>query len=250
MNVIVNDLLVNYSRQGKGSPLLLLHGWGDRLETFDGIAKKLEDSYEVIRLDLPGFGKSQASKNAWGLKDYAQHVADFLSKIDTQPAAIIGHSNGGAIAIFGLANNQLQTGKLILLSSAGIRSVAKGRKLAWKLLAKTGKAATSMLPSAARTSLRTRLYTSAGSDLLVAPGMEATFKRIVSQDVQTEATKLQLPTLILYGMNDTATPPEYGERFHHAIKGSRLVQIDNADHFMHQQHPDKISASIKEFLES
>lgn len=250
MNVIVNDLLVNYSRQGKGSPLLLLHGWGDRLETFDALARLLEANNTVIRLDLPGFGKSQAPSESWGLQEYAEHVNTFLQKIDCNPAAIVGHSNGGAIAIYGLANGQLHADRLVLLSSAGIRAVERGRKFAWKVLAKTGKAATSLLPSGVRASLRTRLYTSAGSDLLVAPHMEASFKRIVSQDVLSDAAKLHLPTLILYGKNDTATPPEYGQKFHRAVKNSKLVLFDHADHFMHQQYPDKISVSIKEFLKS
>lgn len=230
--------------------MLLLHGWGDRLETFDAVARHLEANNTVIRLDLPGFGKSQAPKEAWGLQQYAEHVNTFLQKIDCQPAAIIGHSNGGAIAIYGLANGLLHTDKLVLLSSAGIRAVEKGRKLAWKVLAKTGKVATSVLPPGARASLRTRLYKSAGSDLLVAPSMEATFKLIVSQDVQSDAAKLNLPTLILYGKNDTATPPEYAQKFHHAINNSRLILLDNADHFMHQQYPDKVSANIQEFIES
>ncbi len=250
MNVIVNDLLVNYSRQGKGSPLLLLHGWGDRLETFDAIARLLEANNTVVRLDLPGFGKSQAPNEAWGLEQYAEHVSNFLQKIDCQPTAIVGHSNGGAIAIYGLANGQLRADKLVLLSSAGIRAVERGRKFAWKVLAKTGKVATSTLPAGARASLRTRLYKSAGSDLLIAPSMEATFKRIVSQDVEAHAAKLNMPTLIMYGKNDTATPPEYGEKFHRAVKGSKLILLDDADHFMHQQYPDKISALISEFLES
>lgn len=250
MNVIVNDLLVHYTRQGRGSPLLLLHGWGDRLETFDAVAKQLEDSYEVLRLDLPGFGQSQPPASAWGLKDYAEHVAHFLHKIGVEPAAILGHSNGGAIAIYGLANGRLSASKLILLSSAGIRSTEKGRKLAWKLVAKAGKVATGVLPSGARASLRAKLYQSAGSDLLVAPGMEATFKRIISEDVQADARKLSLPTLILNGTDDTATPPAYGHLLNRSIKGSELTLVDAGDHFMHQVYPDKISHLIKDFLAS
>jgi pimeloyl-ACP methyl ester carboxylesterase len=239
---------VNYTRQGKGRPLLLLHGWGDRLETFDDIAKKLEEKNTIIRLDLPGFGKSQAPVSTWGLEQYAEHVGAFLKKIDCVPSAIVGHSNGGAIAIYGLANGQLKANKLILLSSAGIRSIKKGRKFAWMMFAKAGKAATSLLPSDARQSLRTRLYQSAESDLLVAPNMEATFKRIVSEDVQTDAAMLRLPTLILNGREDTATPPEFAELFHQAINGSKLILIDDAGHFIHQQYPDKVSSAIESFL--
>jgi pimeloyl-ACP methyl ester carboxylesterase len=250
VNIIVNELLVNYSRQGKGVPLLFLHGWGDQLGTFDDIVAKLEKDNTIIRLDLPGFGKSQAPTSAWGLKQYAEHVEAFLRKIDCNPEVIVGHSNGGAIAIYGLANGQLKASKLVLLSSAGIRSIKKGRKFAWKVLAKAGKAATSILPSDTRDSLRRRLYQSSGSDLLVAPGMEATFKRIVSEDVQSEAAMLRLPTLIMNGREDTATPPEFAELFHRDIADSKLVLVDDAGHFLHQQYPDKVSTEIKSFLAS
>lgn len=248
MNIIVDGLLTNYSRQGKGTPLLMLHGWGDQLETFNQLATHLDKDYEIIRLDLPGFGKSQPSKSAWGLSEFAQFIGHFLEKIEVKPTVILGHSNGGAIAIIGLSSNKLQAGKLILLSSAGIRSTQKTRKLVWQAVAKTGKVVTAMLPRGTRQSLRSRLYHSVGSDLMVAPHMEATFKRIVNEDVQAYAASLRLPTLIINGADDTATPPEFARIFNQSIDGSSIFIVDGADHFIHQSDPEKITGIIKEFL--
>lgn len=247
MNVIVDNLLVNYVRQGKGQPVLILHGWGDRLESFDELSRLLEDSYEIIRIDLAGFGKSQAPPSTWGLGDYGAYIAKFLAKINVRPSVIIGHSNGGAIAIKGLADGQLSADKLVLLSSAGIRDTKKARKFAWRLAAKAGKSATALLPTDMRQSLRTRLYQSAGSDLLVAPHLEATFKRIVNEDIQAEAAMISLPTLIINGSDDTATPPEFAHTFQKAINGSKLIMIDEAGHFAHQQFAEKIAAAVKDF---
>lgn len=248
VNIIVNDLLVNYTRQGKGPVILMLHGWGDRLQTFDQLVSSLEDSYEIIRLDLAGFGASQPPREPWGLDEYADQVALFLKKINARPSVIVGHSNGGAIAIRGLASHRFDTDKLVLLASAGIRLPAKGRKIAWRAVTKVGKAATLALPRLARNKLRTRLYVSLGSDLLTVPGMEATFKRVTSQDIQSDASHITLPTLIVSGGRDTATPPDFAKKFHQLINDSNLVMLEDADHFLHQNHVNEVSVSIKEFL--
>lgn len=248
MNIIVNDLLVNYTRQGKGPVILMLHGWGDRLQTFDKVTALLEGSYEIIRLDLAGFGASQSPTGPWGLDEYADQVAAFLKKVNVKPFAVLGHSNGGAIAIRAISSGKLNTDKLILLASAGIRSPAKGRKAAWRVVTKVGKTATMVLPRSAQSRLRSRLYASIGSDLLVVPGMEASFKRVTSQDIQSDARKITHPTLIMNGEHDTATPPDFAQKFHELIKDSKLVMLSGADHFLHQVFADEVTGTIKEFL--
>lgn len=250
MNVIVDSLLVNYRRQGKGRVILLLHGWGDSLETFDSLSGALEENFEIIRLDLAGFGKSQAPPDAWTLDDYVTYVAQFTKKVGITPYAMVGHSNGGAIAIRALASGMLDVQKLVLLSSAGIRNVQSGRKALWRIVAKVGNMMTLFLPQHTRRSLRARLYRTAGSDLLLVPHMETTFKQIVSEDVQDSARKITSPTMIISGKNDTATPPEYAQKFHAAIVGSRLVLIDGADHFAHQNKTAEVSEVIKGFMQS
>lgn len=248
MNVIVNNLLVHYTRQGEGRPVLLLHGWGDHLQTFEKIASQLSDTYEIISLDLAGFGKSQAPGNAWGLEDYSRFVHLFLKKINIQPHVIIGHSNGGAIAIYGIACQELTADKLVLLASAGVRLPAKGRKLALGIVARSGKMVTTFLPNDVRKSLRQKLYKSVGSDLLVAPGMEQTFKRIVNQDIQQDATKLTLPTLIINGDSDTATPLSFAKILHGRIKHSELVVLPDAGHFIHQTNSDDVVSKLRKFM--
>src|SRR6476661_9108767 len=104
MNVIINGLLTNYMREGKGSTILLLHGWADQSHTYDALTECLKKDYEVVRLDLAGFGGSQPPSEAWGLDEYAQYVGAFVEKIGISPIAIVGHSNGGAVSIKALAN--------------------------------------------------------------------------------------------------------------------------------------------------
>ena len=229
-------------------PVVLLHGWGDRLETFDQLTNTLSADYEVIRLDLAGFGKSQPPNGSWGLDEYAQYVATFLKKIDVSPFAILGHSNGGAVAVKAVVTGRTAPEKLILLSSAGIRNTKNARKFAWRVAAKTGKSAAAILPKNIQRSLRARLYQSAGSDIMVAPHMEETFKRIVAEDIQVEAAMLQLPTLIINGSSDEATPLQFAQIFHSAIENSQLVVLNDAGHFAHQEQADEVARAVKGFL--
>lgn len=250
MNVIVDSLLINYSRQGSGKLVLLLHGWGSNMKALASVAAELTNKYEVLSVDLPGFGGSQRPQSDWELHDYAGFTAKFIQKIALRDVyAIIGHSNGGAIAIYGLANGMLHADRLVLLASAGIRQRRTYRKLLGTMLAKAGKIVTVMLPAKLRARLRQGLYSSLGSDYLAIAGMEGTFKNIVSKDIRTEAARLSLPTLLIYGQNDTATPPSYGHMLQALIKNSKLEVLENAGHFIYYDEPVKTNNLIGEFLD-
>jgi pimeloyl-ACP methyl ester carboxylesterase len=248
MQVLINDLVLRYERIGNGPVVLLVHGWGDSLSSFYEIQRSLSKEYDVIAVDLPGFGQSSQPPKPWTLNDYSKCLEELLIKLKVQTYALIGHSNGGAILITGLANNNLSANKLILLASAGIRDTDKTKKQALKVVAKSGKAITSVLPSSMKKNIRQKFYGRIGSDLLISPGMEETFKLVVGQDVQNDATKLDIPTLLIYGKNDQSTPVDYGKLLSSKIKGSQLKILDNAEHFVHTDQPHQVEKLIKEFL--
>lgn len=245
MQVVVDGLLTNYIESGKGRPILLLHGWGDSSATFKKLSGELDDTFRILALDLPGFGGSQKPDKGWELNDYTNFLVHWLKKIEVEKIhGVIGHSNGGAIAIYALATDKLQANKLVLLSSAGIRIPRK----AIKSVAKVGKVLTSPLPGSIKSRIRKRFYGSIDSEALILPQMEETFRKIVSHDVLADAAKITIPTLIIYGENDTDTPPDYGDKFHAAIKNSRLKIVENAGHFVHHDQTAEVNKTILEFL--
>lgn len=160
-----------------------------------------------------------------------------------------GHSNGGALAIRGLAGEVLAADKLVLLASAGIRNVYKGRNRALRIMAKTGKVFTMPLPKSVKQKLRRKVYKTIGSDMLIAEHMQETFKRVVTDDVTADAAKLTLPTLLIYGEDDESTPVWYGEQFHQLMPGSTLEVLPGAGHFVHLDRPDAVERALREFLQ-
>ncbi len=241
MQVVVNGLLTNYERLGKGSKIVCLHGWGDNGKTFSWLARNFSNSYEILMVDLPGFGGSEAPDAPWGIADYAIFIRSWLEKIGVKDIfAIMGHSNGGTIAIRGLSNHTLNAQKLILIGAAGIhhRHAAKLAALPATNSAKTGHGRHKKAED----------KDTIGSGLSMLPELEETFNKVVETDVQAEAKLLSLPTLLLYGVDDKETPIEYGKLLNQAISGSKLVTILDAGHFVHHDRPDEVIGFISEFL--
>jgi pimeloyl-ACP methyl ester carboxylesterase len=241
--------MTQYLRGGKGKTVVLLHGWGDAAAGLQPVYDYLRKDYDVIAVDLPGFGGTQAPPQAWGLDDYVTFVRDFLAKAGVkQVYAFVGHSNGGAIAIRGLGNGTLQAEKLVLLASAGIRNEYKGRNKVLRILAKTGKLATKPLPKSMQNKLRRQAYQSIGSDMLVAEHLQETFKRVVTDDVRADAAQIVQPVLLVYGEQDESTPVWYGEQYHELMNESTLEILPGAGHFVHLDRPKDVQKAVTEFL--
>src|SRR5437868_5157539 len=138
MQVVIDGLLTQYALSGKGKLVVLLHGWGDDSRTFATLQLELAKKYQVLAVDLPGFGGTQPPQDVWGLDEYAAFVQVILTKLNLgHTYALIGHSNGGAVAIRAVALGLLKPQKLILLAASGIRDRGSPKRLALKVVAKT-----------------------------------------------------------------------------------------------------------------
>ncbi len=251
MQVIVNDILINYQviESKKDFNILFIHGWADNIKGQKDFIHKLSSLGNVYALDLPGFGDSQAPERDLTILDFAKYVNEFCRKIKLDKInLLIGHSNGGAIAIKGLMSHEIKADKLILLAASGVRDAYKSKVSLLRVISKTGKALSSPLPSEMKYKLRKKLYKSVGSDMLIAEHMQGTFKNIVAEDLQNDASQLDLPTLLIYGENDDMTPPKYGLMYHELIKGSIIEIVGQAGHFVQRDQPEITLNLIKDFI--
>lgn len=248
MKIIVQNIATEYGDEGSGSTMLLLHGWKDSLKTFDAIVPHLS-GYRIVRLDLPGFGDSEAPKNVWGVSEYVDFVKAFIEKINISPEIIVGHSFGGRVAIKGVGSGVLKPKKLVLIAAAGL---AKRRTVKNHILggiAKVGRALTSMPPfSLWQNTLRRKLYGAIGSDYFSAGSLKEIFKKVVNEDLGTFAATISIPTLLIWGRNDTTTPLAQAERIHDLIEHSQLDIVMDAGHFVHREKPAEVATFINDFM--
>jgi pimeloyl-ACP methyl ester carboxylesterase len=248
MKIIVDNLALEYEKEGNGPAVLMLHGWQDSLRTFDTLNVYLKAHFTLVKLDLPGFGQSETPPAPWNLNAYTGLVGNFLLKLRISDVeAIIGHSFGGRVAIKGLATGTLKAGKLVLIASGGISKRRKLRNMFFSALAKMGKVMTFFLPFW-RQQMKWRLYLATGSDYLEAGVLRETFIKVIEEDLQDSAKQLALPTLLVWGENDSETPIEDCRIFSKSIKGSQTFVISGAGHFVHQEKTTEVAEAIRKFI--
>jgi len=116
----MNGLDVHYKDEGSGVSIVLIHGTGASLQTFDEWADTLKKYYRVIRMDLPAFGLTGPNiDNDYSIKSYVAFIDEFTRKLGLEDFVLGGNSLGGEIAWKYAYYHPAQVAGLILLSPAG-----------------------------------------------------------------------------------------------------------------------------------
>ena len=110
------------SREGSGPPVVCLHAVGHGGRDFEGLTESLKDSYEVIRIDWPGHGRSAADRRPASAERYAQLLAMVLEQLHVSNPVIIGNSIGGAAGMIYASCHAVRG--LVLCDSGGLVPVS------------------------------------------------------------------------------------------------------------------------------
>lgn len=238
----VNNIKINYEQKGSGDLVVLLHGWGSNIKLFANLIDLLSVKYTVVAMDMPGFGESQEPPTAWCVDDYVDFVIDFLKDYDNKKITFLGHSFGGRVIIKLNSRNNLlfEIGKVILVDSAGILP-PKSNKKSWRTrYYKMGKAvlSTKLVQKIAPDALENFRKKMGSADYAAAsPLMRQVLVKVVNEDLEPLLPNIKCPTLLVWGVNDTATPLSDGEKMEKLIPDAGLVKLENAGHysFLEQQ---------------
>lgn len=249
MNAVIDGLNINYKMSGHGRSVVILHGWGARIESMEPIHRHLEKHFCVYSLDLPGFGKSDEPPEAWDSERYREIVAAFIDSLGIAEPIVIGHSYGGKVSIRLAAERKVR--KLILIDSAGIRPT---RTLAYYLRVYAYKAVKTLLKlplvgDIAGPAVERYKNRMGSEDYRNASGvMRQTLVKSVNEDIRELLPRIAAPTLLVWGENDTATPVGDGRIMEKLIPDAGLVVFKNAGHFSYLDKLNDFMIVISEFL--
>lgn len=238
----VNNIKINYEQKGSGDLIVLLHGWGSNIKLFANLIDLLSKKYTVVAMDMPGFGESQEPPSAWCVDDYVDFVIDFLKDYNNKEIMFLGHSFGGRVIIKlnSRENLPFRISKVILVDSAGIMPPKSNKKSFRTYYYKFGKAvlSTGLMQKIAPDALENFRKKMGSADYASAsPLMRQVLVKVVNEDLEPLIPNIKCPTLLVWGVNDTATPLSDGEKMEKLIKDSGLVKLENAGHysFLEQQ---------------
>ncbi len=261
--VVVDGLMTEYLELGRGPVVLLLHGWGQNATGFLPLAEPLSKRFSVVVPSLPGFGGSSEPKSVWSPADYATFLAAFLQKTALLPQAAIGHSFGGQVLAHLLTDEKSsstdkiaestmqKTGdfarstiqKIVFIDAAGVHPGAANQGRIRKIMEKPRE----ILKKSA--SLRKLIVRLRGSDdyQAASPLMREVLKRTVNEDLSAVIPTIRTKCLIVWGDQDSVTPPNYASVFAQ-IPSSRLEVIPGAGHFPFLDAPERVAGIIMDFL--
>ena len=248
-------------------PIVLIHGTGDSLHTWQGWADRLKATRRVIRFDLPGFGLTgPAADGDYRGDRYARFVLQLMDRLGVQRFVVGGNSLGGEVAWRTASLAPQRVHQLILVDASGYTFRPTQVPLAFQLARLPGVnwMATSLTPRAiVDRSVRT-VYARperVTSDLvdryheltLRAGNRQALVQRLRQledehgRDIDRLA-RLTMPTLILWGREDRLIPLDSGERFDREIPNSTLVVLDDLGHVPQQEDPQRSLQPVLDFL--
>jgi pimeloyl-ACP methyl ester carboxylesterase len=243
---------VSYEKMGKGPLVVLLHGWANSWEAWLPLIPFLSDHFTLIIPDLPGFGGSEGPKNGWSTDEYAAWLEKFLDEVITlyklPISAVIGHSYGGKLAaLYQSEKRKPEIKKLILIDASGIPRTLTTKQ---KSLALLSRLTPPWIKSTVSSHLREKVYTTFGADsdyLTENKEHKATLRKILHENLSKKLSFIDIPTLIIWGKKDTATPIEIGEKFHKLISPSTFKTY-NSGHFPHHEYATEVARDIIKFI--
>jgi pimeloyl-ACP methyl ester carboxylesterase len=234
--------------RGEGEDLLVLHGWGASIEAVYPIVASLGSVARVHALDLPGFGESEPPPAPWGVEEYQAFVATYMDAAGIACASIVGHSNGGRIAIRMAATEPARVAKLVLVDAAGIRPKRTFRWYRRVGMAKVGKYAARYLGAPGERLRETLVGRAASTDYAAAGELRPTLVKLVNADLRPYMPDIAASTLLVWGAEDDETPVAMAREMERLIPDAGLVVLEGAGHFSYLDQPARFARIVSHFL--
>ena len=235
----VDGMQVHHKREGTGDAIVLLHGTGASLHTWDGWAERLDDNFEVYRMDLPAFGLTGPDPDAdYTIESYVSFVDNYVTQLGVDSFSIAGNSLGGSIAWAYTVSHPSKVQKLILLDAGGYPSEGDSDALAFKIATnpilrplmkmitpKSFIAKNLEQVYADQSKITDELIDRYYDMALRAGNRQAFIDRVHTDhtDMSNRISEISCPTLIMWGAEDTWINPEDAHRFDADILDSELI---------------------------
>lgn len=248
--VTINGVNFNYSVDGEGKTVVLMHGWGCNRTTLARIEQLLVPHFKVYNVDFPGFGKSSEPQEVWGVEDYTQLMEEFFKIEKIERPILLGHSFGGRVGILLSSRNKVH--KLILVDAAGVKprhSMNYYLKVySYKLIKRLlplllGKKKGEEMLNKYRKKVGSSDYSQASVR------MRQILSKVVNEDLCHAMPSISCPTLLIWGSNDTATPISDARKMEKLIPDAGLVEFPGVGHYSFLENPYQFDAVLNSFLE-
>jgi len=254
-SALASPELLYFTERGSESPLLLVHGLMVTGEMFEPVIEHFATRHRVIVPDLRGHGRSRGLRPPYTAAQLASDLARLLDHLGIDTTAVLGYSQGGAIAQQLVLDHPKRCNRLVLactyaFNMATTREWLEGhlaplliRLLGLRQMANLAVSQSMLQVNAERANWLARIMADQDRTLML-----AAWKETMAFDSRKRLAEIQCPTLVIAGSNDIGVPIHHAKMLHEGIPASELVIIDGADHALIWTHTDKFLQVTDEFL--
>ena len=215
--------------------ILFLHGWGGSRESLRGIATLFQHTHRVHLFDLPGFGEAPPPPDSWGTIEYADLVQQYILDSVIGTVVLVGHSFGGRVSIRLASRRLSQIRDLVLLGVPGLPQTALSRRQMRRWGIRTlRRVLIALKPMIGERGVRWHTGRFGSKDYQAAGALRPVLIRTVNEDLTESARSIACPVLLLWGTDDTETPPWLATRYAELLGGkATLTLLPHKDHHLY-----------------
>lgn len=238
-----------YVDEGSGQVLMLLHGLFGALSNWEGVVNQFKKEYRVVIPMLPIYEMPIKQAGLEGLREFTE---GFVRLMQLENMIIMGNSLGGHVALLYTLHNPDKVSKLVLTGSSGLFENAMGgsypKRGSYEYI-RERVAYTFYDPAVASKELVDEVFETTKS-IPKCMRIVAIAKSAQRNNLALDLPKIQVPTLLVWGLNDTITPPMVAHEFNRLIPNSQLQFIDHCCHAPMMEHPETFNKLVSSFLAS
>jgi len=238
----------NYIEVGEGKPIIILHGLMGGLSNFDAVTDFLsKKGYRVIIPQLPIYSMSLIKTN---VKNFAKYLHEFIAYKELNEVILLGNSLGGHIGLYHTKLFPEKVKALIITGSSGLYESAMGsgytKRSDYEVIKKKAQDVF-YDPEVATKEIVDEVYETVNDRNKLIKTV-AIAKSAIRHNMASDLPNMTQPTCIIWGKNDTVTPPEVADEFNQLLPDSDLFWIDKCGHAAMMEHPQEFNAILDKWL--
>lgn len=242
MQIKIKDVNINYVNYGKkdADTIVYLHGWGQNIEMMKPIADPFSEEYNILIIDIPGYGLSSEPTYTWSCYDYVECFKEMFDNLGIVNPILVGHSFGGKISL--LYASKYDVKKMVLFGSPFKKEVQKMSLKVKTLKALKKVPGLNKLEGFAKKHIGSTDYRNASET------MRKILVDTVNLDITDEVKKIKCPTLIVWGTLDEAVPVKRAYELEELISDAGVVIYDNCTHYAYLERLNQTINVLWNFL--
>jgi len=245
---VKEDGKFKFIEEGQGEPLILLHGLFGAMSNFAGVLSHFRHTHQVIVPLLPLFELDLLHTTVGGLEKY---LTKFIDHRGYKGIHLLGNSLGGHVALVHVLKTSAKVKSLILTGSSGLFENGMGdtypKRGDYEYIRKKTEM-TFYDPNTASKELVAEVYQIVNERMKTLKVISLA-RSAIKNNLGDELRQIKLPTLLIWGNNDSITPPFVGREFNKLIPHSELHFIDHCGHAPMMEVPNEFNVILAQFLQ-